>query len=424
MKLSDEQNISIQKFEENKNIFLTGPGGVGKTALIKYIKQIAEERKQIIKVCSTTGCSAVLLNCNAKTIHSWSGIGLGNQPLDVTIKQIKNNIYKLTEWMKIDVLVIDEVSMLSKKIFELLDGIGKAIRKNSLPFGGIQLVFSGDFFQLKSVGTGDNSLFCFESSLWFETFPLENHIQLKKIFRQNDIIFQTILNEIRIGEVLKESIEILAQQIDKDSSLLEIKPTRIYPIKSKVNYINNTELDNLNTPAITFISKYLSKSNSFSTEQIKNELKRIENNLLCEKELKLKIGAQVICIINTDLLCNGSQGIVTKFENGLPVVKFTNGVEMVINYHVWQSETINGIGVSQIPLILAWAITIHKSQGATLDYVELDIGSDIFEYGQTYVALSRVKSLDGLYINSFDPKKIKVNKKVQEFYNKIIVNNN
>jgi ATP-dependent DNA helicase PIF1 len=120
-----------------------------------------------------------------------------------------------------------------------------------------------------------------------------------------------------------------------------------------------------------------------------------------------------------DLLCNGSQGIITRFENNLPIVKYTNGLEILMNYHIWQSENIIGVGISQIPLILSWSISIHKAQGSTLDFVELDIGSSIFEYGQTYVALSRVKSLEGLYISEFHPKKIKVSKKVQEFYSKL-----
>jgi ATP-dependent DNA helicase PIF1 len=138
----------------------------------------------------------------------------------------------------------------------------------------------------------------------------------------------------------------------------------------------------------------------------------------------LKIGSQVMCIVNIDLtngemLCNGSQGIVVRFstmDKRQPVVKFTNGYEMTMNYHIWPSENIPGLGVSQLPLILAWALTIHKAQGATLDVAEIDAGSGIFECGQTYVALSRVKSLEGLYLTSFDAKKIRIHKKVQEFY--------
>jgi ATP-dependent DNA helicase PIF1 len=417
MEFSKEQKIAIQKFNEGNNIFITGPGGSGKTYIIKMIKQIAEERQQNIQICALTGCAAVLLNCNAKTVHSWAGIGLGNNSLDVTIIKIRKYLPKLMEWIKLDILVIDEISMMSKKLFELLDGIGKALRRNNLPFGGIQLVFSGDFFQLPPVGKNEDSAFCFESPLWFEAFHIENHIQLKKIFRQNDIIFKTILNEIRVGKITRKSQEILSQQIGKDSSLLYIKPTKIFPIKSKVNEINTIELNNLITTEFIFKSKYISVKQI--DEIVQYELNRIENNLLCDKVIKLKVGAQVMCIVNMDTLCNGSQGIITRFENGIPVVKFTNGIEMAMNYHIWQSENIIGVGVSQIPLILAWAITIHKSQGATLDFVELDIGSNIFECGQSYVALSRVKSLDGLYISLFDPKKIKVNRKVRDFYSKI-----
>lgn len=418
MNLSKEQEIAIQKFKDGKNIYLSGPAGSGKTALIKLMKQIAEERTQTIQICALTGCASQLLGCNAKTIHSWSGIGLGNQSLEVTILKIRKFLPKLMEWIKVDILVIDEVSMLSKKLFELLDGVAKSLRRNNLPFGGIQLIFSGDHFQLPPVGNDEaSSMFCFESPLWFETFPLENHIQLKKIFRQTDIIFQTILNEIRVGKVSKKSREILAHQMNKDSSLLDIKPTRIFPIKSKVNEINKFELDKLTTEEFTFKSKHISIKQIDQT--IQYELDRIENNLLCDKVIKLKINSQVMSIINTDSLCNGSQGIVTRFEDGLPIVKFTNGIEMLINYHVWQSENITGVGISQIGLILGWAITIHKSQGATLDFAEIDIGSDIFECGQTYVALSRVKTLEGLFLSSFDPKKIKVNKKVREFYKKI-----
>jgi ATP-dependent DNA helicase PIF1 len=139
--------------------------------------------------------------------------------------------------------------------------------------------------------------------------------------------------------------------------------------------------------------------------------------------MKLKIGSQVMCIINIQSdtgieICNGSQGIVTDFceITGLPRVKFNNGIERIMVSHVWASDKIPGIGVSQVPLILAWALTIHKSQGATLDAAEIDVGSGIFECGQTYVALSRVKSLDGLYLSSFDVTKIKINKKVKDFY--------
>jgi ATP-dependent DNA helicase PIF1 len=161
----------------------------------------------------------------------------------------------------------------------------------------------------------------------------------------------------------------------------------------------------------------------YTREDIQTELDYLTGNLICDKNIKIKVGAQVMCIINIqmpneEMICNGSQGIVTRFcqTTNQPIVKYNNGIEMVMSRHIWPSENIPGIGVSQVPLILAWALTIHKSQGATLDTAEIDVGSGIFECGQTYVALSRVKSLNGLYLTSFDAGRIKINKKVKEYY--------
>jgi ATP-dependent exoDNAse (exonuclease V) alpha subunit len=160
----------------------------------------------------------------------------------------------------------------------------------------------------------------------------------------------------------------------------------------------------------------------YTQEQIQTELMYLKGNLRCDEIMKLKVGAQVMCIVNIeldngDMICNGSQGIVVRIqEQGLPVIRYRNTYEMTMCYHIWASETIPGVGVSQIPLILAWALTIHKAQGSTLEIAEVDAGSGIFECGQTYVALSRVKSLEGLYLSSFDAKRIRINKKVQEFY--------
>jgi ATP-dependent DNA helicase PIF1 len=160
----------------------------------------------------------------------------------------------------------------------------------------------------------------------------------------------------------------------------------------------------------------------YTKEQIQTELMFLQSNLRCEEIVKLKVGAQVMCIVNIqldngDILCNGAQGIIVDINvHGMPVVKYKNGYQMTMSPHIWPSELIPGIGVSQVPLILAWALTIHKAQGSTLDIAEVDAGSGIFECGQTYVALSRVKSLEGLYLSSFDAKRVRINKKVQEFY--------
>ena len=164
--------------------------------------------------------------------------------------------------------------------------------------------------------------------------------------------------------------------------------------------------------------------------QLEHEYNFLVNNIMADEELLLKVGAQVMCIANIDtgldtsastnsndaIIVNGSQGIVVEFIGELPVVQFTNGVKRVIGYHIWASEVHPSVGVKQIPLSHAWALTIHKAQGVTLEMAQIDAGSNIFECGQTYVALSRVKSLAGLYLTALNPQKIKVNHKVQQFY--------
>jgi ATP-dependent DNA helicase PIF1 len=166
MELSPEQHIAFEKYKRGKNVFITGPGGSGKSALIKCIYQDAKNMKKNIQVCALTGCAALLLGCKAKTVHSWSGIGLGNGQPEHLVARVKSNKYSAASWKKTDILVIDEVSMLSLKLFDLLNKIGQSVRQYPRPFGGIQVIFSGDFYQLPPVGTHgepDTSRFCFES---------------------------------------------------------------------------------------------------------------------------------------------------------------------------------------------------------------------------------------------------------------------
>ena len=444
--LSEEQEQALTAFNHGHNLLLTGPGGSGKTALIKKMVEISKAGGKSIQVCALTGCAAVLLNCQAKTVHSWAGIGLANGPADLVIKRITTNNKKTQNWKKVDILIIDEVSMMSQKIFEILDGIARGARKQKahLPFGGIQVVFSGDFYQLPPVSStsfstlGDYddsaaSAFCFESPLWESTIGVV--VQLKKIFRQTDDVYTTILNRIRVGKLSKSSFDILNRQVNKTMPAT-FKPTILLPRKKDVELINMAELAKLTSNAKTYtlqrvemlpdtLAAAYKSSNAISPEQRELEYTSMVNNIMAEKEIILKVGAQVMCIANIDMesaepLVNGSQGVILDFvSNGLPLVQFTNGYKRIIQYHTWSSETNASIGVKQIPLIYAWAVTIHKSQGMSLDMAQIDAGSSIFECGQTYVALSRIKSLEGLYLTAFDPQKIKVNKKVQEFYSRL-----
>lgn len=436
---SPAQQQAFNKYLQGKNIFITGPGGSGKSKLIKDIKLDCLTKNKKVQVCALTGCAALQLGIQAKTIHSWAGIGLANGPIDQTVSKINKSIFKKRNWQQIDVLIIDEVSMMCQKIFELLDTIAKKTRKSQRPFGGIQVIFSGDFYQLPPVGIKEEIetiKFCFESELWDKTFIKEDHVQLIEIFRQKDPVYATILNQIREGRIKRSSCEILEKCVNRPlSSSLNIIPTKLYPTRNKVDIINHTEMSKLTTEEIEFkqkenfdlpmTDKEIQLRHEYTRDAMQLEMTYIKRNLICEEVVRLKVGAQVMCIVNIELpngtmICNGSQGIIVSMtETKIPVVKFNDGTELLMNYHVWHSETIPGIGISQIPLILAWALTIHKSQGCTLDYAEIDVGSSIFECGQTYVALSRVKSLDGLYLTSFEPNKIRILKKVRDFYDAI-----
>jgi ATP-dependent DNA helicase PIF1 len=460
LNLSHEQDLALKDYIAGKNIFLTGPGGSGKTELIKQMVRIGkEELGKEVQVCALTGCAALLLNCGAKTIHSWAGIGLANGSIhDIIKKLIDSNVKaKIQRWKKTDVLIIDEVSMMSKKIFNLLDEIGRRIRKNyGVPFGGIQVIFSGDFYQLPPVSKNksynesddedaqaellDAGAFCFESEKWATTF--HSTIQLKTIFRQTDLEYCKILNQIRVGKLYKSSLDKLLPHIGKKNTGTGFKPTKLFPRKKEVEIINSFEYNALNEVEHVFkmtrvnidklcLSTYDKKECAFISEAQKEmEYNFLTNNILVDNILPLKKGTQVMCVVNIDLfdsdtpitnpIVNGSQGIVVDFigEGGgkMPIVQFNNGTKRIICPHQWQSESIKSVAITQIPLIYAWGITIHKAQGASLDIAEIDAGSNIFECGQTYVALSRVKSLEGLYLTAFNPSKIKVNKKVQDFY--------
>lgn len=439
MELSLEQQIAFDKYVQGENIFITGPGGTGKSALIKKIYQHATYNEKNIHVCALTGCAAVLLNCNAKTVHSWAKIGLGNGTIEQTIQKIAFDKFAKANWRSSQILVVDEVSMLSLKLFNMLNEIGKFIRKSRKPFGGIQLIFSGDFYQLPPVGSKDEPdtmKFCFESQDWNNVFKKDCQIQLIKIFRQTDEIYSTILNQIRVGKIKRKSNELLTGYVGrKPDPKLITHPTRLFPVKAKVDYINTAKLVSLETEEKLYEITYVTdikvtpleaeKFRDYTEKTILAELNYLASNLICEKEVRVKLGAQVMCIVNfkSDVgggfdICNGSQGIIVGFsdDGGYPIVKFNNGITRTMYRHTWVSEKIPNIGISQVPLILAWALTIHKSQGATLDAAEIDVGKDVFACGQTYVALSRVKSLDGLYLTSFDVNRIQIDKKVRKYY--------
>lgn len=444
MILSPEQTVAFNKYLKGENIFITGPGGSGKSALIRHIYADAKSKKKNIQVCAMTGCAAVLLQCSARTVHSWSGIGLGNRPIEDIIHTISNNYFKKREWTRLRILVVDEVSMLSLKLFNMLNIIGKTIRKNDKAFGGIQVIFTGDFYQLPPVGNRadeETRQFCFESEQWEEVFSENNEIELRRIYRQTDGEYVSLLNGIRVGEIDKNMEDILKGRLKQEEYNIdsELSVVKLYPVRNKVEQINRSEMLKLQTQSIQYNVKVEDKISELhgdarikrreiSDTFIEYEVKNFISNLICDREIILKVGAHVMCVVNVCeneklILCNGSQGKVVGFEKGddlkqYPIVQFNNGCRHTMTPHTWECERVPGVLVSQIPLILSWALTIHKSQGVTLDYADIDVGSCVFECGQTYVALSRVRTLEGLYLSSLDLTKIKVNEKVKQYYEK------
>lgn len=446
--LSPEQKYAYQQFCKGENLFITGPGGTGKTKLISNLVEYCRSNIIPHQVCALTGCAALLLNCGARTLHSWSGIKLAKGPNHYIIANIRKNRRICAEWRKIKVLIVDEVSMMSLKIFELIEEVARATRLSQLPFGGIQVVFCGDFYQLPPVGTAgqpETELFCFESPVWNQVFPRKNHVQLQTIFRQVDPIYKSILLEIREGTLSEENAKILQGYVKREFNPEEHNgclPTKLFPTRAKTDFLNKLMFSKLADPEYTFTSEkrydcktYLDSNKAISTEdlikgsklsaqEIEYELEGLMNSSNLQDTLVLKKGAVVMCTMNLDMdsgICNGSQGIVIDvLEQGgkttFPVVKFSNGLIKTIQPQFRQSDEYPTIAIGQIPLMLAWALTIHKIQGATLEMADIDVGTNIFEYGQTYVALSRVQSLNGLYLTAFNPGRIRANESVRAFY--------
>jgi ATP-dependent DNA helicase PIF1 len=250
-------------------------------------------------------------------------------------------------------------------------------------------------------------------------------VQLVKNFRQQDETFHSILSELRKGKLSKKSYTVLKERVGLScpSNITQLVSTRL-----KADAINNHFYSTLDGAEhlykieqqddLEMTESETKIRSSFTPSQITYELNHLQKNIQCLASIVLKVGTVVMCTVNmkNTPICNGSQGIVTGFKDTYPIVQFKQ-TTMAISPHTWKSEHIPGLGVSQLPLIYAWAMTIHKSQGSTLTSALIDVGDSIFECGQIYVALSRVTSLDGLFLTEFNPEKIKINKKVHDFYN-------
>lgn len=418
--MNTKQNIAFTNMIDGNNVFITGPGGVGKTHCINQFVDYMKHNKphHNISITSTTGVSAVILG--GCTLHSWAGFRQSygivdindknyNFCIDRIIRSFDNNI--IDNWKTTDTLIIDEISMASNHMIDNLDSIGRIIRCNENPFGGIQIIASGDFLQLPPVNNDNNSDFAYKALIWDNLFDVV--IELDEPMRQTDSDFYKLLNKVRYGIVDKEVIDTLNKRVRVK---LDVPPTVLFP--------NNKEVDDINNRVLTKMKEtYISR---IYHAKISGPLRdTIHNYMIAPKKLELTVNCHVMLLTNLDVrngLCNGTRGIIKDFDTNLnPIIKFNNiDEEQIISYHTWEyTENKKKTKFSQIPLKLVYASTIHKSQGATLKYVCIDLSPRVMTSGQAYVALSRATSLDGITLTSFDHRSIRVNQEAIDYYKKI-----
>ncbi|TIA85244.1 hypothetical protein E3P99_04040 [Wallemia hederae] len=464
LSLSPSQQSAINLILTGTNVFLTGGAGSGKShllnAAISHLQALHGRRR--VGITATTGVAST--HISGVTTHSWSGITNSQLSVSGLVVSIKMDARKLSHWCNTRVLIIDEISMLDGAFLDKLNDVAKRVRKSEKAFGGIQLVFCGDFYQLPPVSLNNRRSFAFESTAWKECALVTAH--LTESFRQaNDTVFQDILNEARKGALTEKSILQLYQVQRRGTAAAKrsLQPLQVFAKRARVDAANKRQLTNLNNPIHTFVAR----DKLVKRAALKNVKMALNAAMTLAEEVEICEGAQVMLVKNLDTsrgLVNGAVGVVesvgtyTKLsrddednedgsekEDGmiLPsltsssarkvlykassaqdtegkrgvLVRFHNGLRGIVSPLKVEMEDDVGDTLAtrfQLPLILAWATTIHKSQGQTLPSVTVHL-DEVFEHGMAYVALSRVRCLDHLQIKGFDKSRFIVDKKVKKF---------
>jgi len=395
-----KQNTALDILKSGKNVFITGSAGTGKTYLLNEYTQYLKERRVYPTIVAPTGIAASHLG--GQTIHSFFALGIRESIDEGYVEFLMDKKYLKTRFSKLKLLIIDEVSMVSPELFSSMDLILRGFKGTDAPFGGVQVVISGDFFQLPPVSkVPKDKRFSWQSPAW-KALDLQT-CYLQKKFRQDDDKLIGILDDIRSGEISASSEALLASRHEKELSIAT--PTKLYTHNVDVDRINLSELNKLDGEPKLFV--YESKGSQKNIEKI------FKSSLVLET-LALKKGAVVIFIKNNteEGYVNGTTGTVESFSpiDKMPIVRTTEGKKIKLDLEDWSLENDSGTvtaTVSQVPLRLAWAITIHKSQGMTLDAAEIDL-SKTFEAGQGYVALSRIKNIEGLRLMGLNSMALRV----------------
>ena len=393
-----DQELALAILLSGRSALLTGAAGTGKTHLLNTFIAQARKRGKKVSVTATTGLAATHLGGN--TIHSWSGIGVNDHLPNNFFERLSKTRRDVIS--KTDVLIIDEISMLHDFRLDMIDKVLRTVRENDQPFGGIQLVMSGDFFQLPPVNRPNEQGggFVVYSDAWQELRPAV--LYLERQYRQNDEQLLEILTALRTGDVRRRHVEALLAR------------TKIEPPDGDITELHtvNVDVDDINIQKLAELPGE-ERSYQQTTTGSKIYVENLQRSVLAPENLVIKLGALVMAVKNSPqkLYANGSIGTVVDFEplTEYPVVEFRDGRRVTMVPDVWELRDgeRKRASISQVPLRLAWAITVHKSQGMTLDAAKIDLRKAFVE-GMGYVALSRVRDLDNLYLYGINRRALEV----------------
>ena len=411
---TDCQKKFFDSYFDGGNICLSGPAGTGKSFALNSLSNFLDENGVMVAMTATTGVAA--FNIKGQTIHSWAGIGLGDDDWMELVGKIKNNKILIDKILGTHTLVIDEISMMKSDLLEKLHKIFKMLRFSVEPFGGMQIILCGDFLQLPPVWDNEEERnFVFNSSIWKESNITT--IYLKQIVRQhNDPQFAELLNRLRVGDT--SNLDLLKSRINFEFPKDGIDPVYLFCKNYDVEKLNKEMLNELAGVKKIFKSKDVGSPYHISF---------FDKHCQAISDLELKIGAQVMLLANIDTdngLVNGSVGKIISYEvNGI-LVRFKTG-KFIIEPYTWELKEQKRVGLkmqkvvvasrTQYPLKVAYALTVHKAQGSTIDRAVIDI-SEAFAEGQIYVGLSRVRDLQSLSVSHFAHNRVKVNAECLKFY--------
>ncbi len=387
------QTQALNVMMSGANVFLTGAPGAGKTYVLNQFVGRAMRAGKRLAVTASTGIAAS--HIGGTTIHSWSGLGILDSLTGDDLKRLGGSDRLIKRYNGVDILIIDEVSMLHGARLDMVNQLAKILRGNDQPFGGLQLILVGDLFQLPPISRGTNVLdFVHLSNAWQELNPKICYLTEQHRQQGNDKLLG-LLEAMRLNELNEEHGRLLQERLELQPDEMTVV-TRLYSHNIDVDAINQKQLDALPNESRTF---------QMFAKGSKAKLEQLSKSLLAPEVLELKVGAEVMFVANNfaEGFVNGSRGQVIDFDGNTPVVSLMSGRKIFVQPHSWSLSEDGKIRaeISQLPLRLAWAITIHKSQGMSLDAAEIDL-SKAFTPGMGYVALSRVRSLSGLYLQGLN----------------------